>query len=40
MRRKLLSAALSLTMVATLFSGCGSDGGSKKGGDDSKGYTT
>jgi ABC-type sugar transport system, periplasmic component len=37
MRRKLLSAALSLTMVATLFSGCGSDGGSKKGGDDSKG---
>ncbi len=37
MRKKLLSAALCLTMTATLFSGCGSDSGSKKGGDDSKG---
>lgn len=37
MRKKLLSAALCLAMTATLFSGCGSDSGSKKGGDDSKG---
>lgn len=37
MRKKLLSAALCLTMTATLVSGCGSDSGSKKGGDDSKG---